>query len=661
MKFDLEQIYSLLPAIYRVRDHELKEGEESPPLRALLAIIAEEVEFLEDNVDQLYDDYFIETCAEWVVPYIGELVGSKPLIPVKSSGFSSRTEVANTIAYRRRKGTLSIIEQLARDITHWDANVVEYFKLLATTQYLNHLRPENLVVPHLNNWEQLEYINTPFDTIPRTADVRNINIKRGKYNIPNIGIFLWRISASSREKSPAFHIGGQRYSFHPLGVDLQLYNFPKAESSLTQLAGPQNMPVPFRRRLLKEHINNHYGTGKDIFIQIGPDRDILAEEICIGDLSNWEDHSVIPPDDIVVVDPLLGRIQFGEDFSAELGSAEIHVWYNYGSQNLFGGGEYFRKESFSEIKQIITISKDTGVGDFENIQEAINQAQTSSTNAVIEILDNETYNETLSIDLGPGQSLELRAVQGKQPVLMLNGEITITGDELADLTLNGLLIDAGNLVVQSTSKLEKITIIHCTIRPAIAENRIILQSPTLLQIQYSVIAGIETVADCVLTIENSVVDVIDQNEKAITGAENELAKLTILNSTILGLIEVKEVGLIENSILVSAINVVFLQSGCVRFSYLPSGSVTPGKYNCYPGETSNESVLAPYFKSTTYGNAAYFQNHQLADKIFLEGADDGSELGAYHNLFQPQKESNLKTRLSEYLRFGMEAGIFYAS
>ena len=43
--------------------------------------------------------------------------------------------------YRRRKGTAAMLEQLARDVTGWDARAVEYFELLATTQYMNHRRP----------------------------------------------------------------------------------------------------------------------------------------------------------------------------------------------------------------------------------------------------------------------------------------------------------------------------------------------------------------------------------------------------------------------------------------------------------------------------------------------------------------------------------------
>ena len=106
---------------------------------------------LEEDVEQLYDDQFIETCAEWVVPYIGDLVGTRGLFVFPQATFSQRAQVANTLAYRRRKGTAAVLEQLARDVTGWDASVVEYFQLLATTQYMNHLRPHNLSVTSLRH------------------------------------------------------------------------------------------------------------------------------------------------------------------------------------------------------------------------------------------------------------------------------------------------------------------------------------------------------------------------------------------------------------------------------------------------------------------------------------------------------------------------------
>src|SRR4051794_14553175 len=137
-----ERLYSLLPAVYRLRDS--AQGE---PLRALLALVQEQYDGLEQNIAGLYENWFIETCDEWVVPYIGDLLGVRLLNAASPGTFSARAYVAHTLDYRRRKGTAAVVEQLARDVTGWPARVVEYFELLATTQYINHLRPQNVITP----------------------------------------------------------------------------------------------------------------------------------------------------------------------------------------------------------------------------------------------------------------------------------------------------------------------------------------------------------------------------------------------------------------------------------------------------------------------------------------------------------------------------------
>ena len=63
-----------LPVVYRIRDAELN-GE----LEALIELIDEQVGLLRADLDGLWDDLFIETCADWVVPYIGDLVSNTPL------------------------------------------------------------------------------------------------------------------------------------------------------------------------------------------------------------------------------------------------------------------------------------------------------------------------------------------------------------------------------------------------------------------------------------------------------------------------------------------------------------------------------------------------------------------------------------------------------
>ena len=65
-----DRLYALLPFVYRHRD-----AQRGYPLRTLLRVIEEQVSVIERDLDRLYDNWFIETCDEWVVPYLGDLVG----------------------------------------------------------------------------------------------------------------------------------------------------------------------------------------------------------------------------------------------------------------------------------------------------------------------------------------------------------------------------------------------------------------------------------------------------------------------------------------------------------------------------------------------------------------------------------------------------------
>ena len=271
MSFDVNRLYELMPAVYRIRDAELAEQAEllsgvpqDGPLKALLSVIAEQAAVLAEDLEQLYDDQFIETCAEWVVPYIGDLVSARRVFVFPGARFTERAFVANTMAYRRRKGTASMLEQLARDVTGWNANVVEYFQLLATTQYMNHIRLENESMAEIRYSEPMEFVSTPFDKLAHTADVRRIASRRGKYNIPNIGIFLWRINSYSISNSPAFRLDDRRYFFDALGRDIQLYNKPETESEITHLAEPINVAMPITRRVLDRRLDSYYGVDGDV-------------------------------------------------------------------------------------------------------------------------------------------------------------------------------------------------------------------------------------------------------------------------------------------------------------------------------------------------------------------------------------------------------------
>src|SRR5262249_41640946 len=105
-----ERLYALLPTVHRARDAEAGQA-----LRARLAVAEEQLAAVEQDVARLYESWFIETCAEWVVPYIGDLLGVRGLNAVTPRTYSQRAYVANILSYRRRKGTAAMLEQLAQD------------------------------------------------------------------------------------------------------------------------------------------------------------------------------------------------------------------------------------------------------------------------------------------------------------------------------------------------------------------------------------------------------------------------------------------------------------------------------------------------------------------------------------------------------------------
>jgi hypothetical protein len=98
------------------------------------------------------------------------------------------------------------------------------------------------------------------------------------------------------------------------------------------------------------------------------------------------------------------------------------------------------------------------------------------------------------------------------------------------------------------------------------------------------------------------------------------------------------------------------QQGCVRFSFLPFRAVVPAQYECVPQTVAG---VFPVFVTRRYGQPGYLKLMACTDNSIRRGADDGSEMGAYHFVMAPQRESDLQIRLQEYVPVGMEFGIVY--
>ena len=674
MRYNAKSLAELLPAIHRLRDTEHTNKDQ--PLKELVELLAEQIRALEENLHQLYDDQFIETCADWAVPYIADLVGCR-LLDEKVEGLvGRRAEVANTIGYRRRKGTASMLELLAHDVTGWDARVVEFFERLATTQHMNHIRPENLALTSLKSASPLETQSTPFEPLAHTGEVRAIASRRGKYNIPNIGIFLWRLKACSLTSSsarPAVVSGTpdkRRFFFSALGHDLPLVTSPQPEGEIAHLAEPLNVPLPIGRRLLRDHLEDYYGPKLSIFVKgIDHPADIIVADL--SDRSSADDWGPAPGPGIVAVDPVLGRLVFGDD---KTDPPLVTFYYGFGAD--MGGGEYDRQLSFnSAISKVIQVPDDQ-----PTIQKAF-QAM-SDEDTVIEITDNGIYRETLTKTFPAGKTVEIRSANEKRPLVELQAPFEIKGSG-ADVTLNGLMVSGEKIVV--SGKVKALRIRHCTLVPGLVlkpscepeksgEPSLEVRSETAeLEVDHSITGGLRLAEEGIGIVADSVLDATDESGVALAAADGKGAAgvVKIIRSTVIGKVHVVFLKLACNSIFYSALKLgdgwaapvvsKKLQDGCVRFSFIPWDSRVPKKHRCRPGTIDEAERIRPRFTTVRYGRPGYAQLHWLCPCVIRRGADDGSEMGAFHDLYSPQREANLRVRLEEYLRFGLEAGIFYAS
>jgi hypothetical protein len=494
-------LYSLLPAIYRIRD-----AERGSPLRAFLGLISGQAQLVKADIDGLWDDLFIETCAGWVIPYIGDLVANNPL---PEGVVRRRADVAHTIYYRRRKGTLTMLEQMARDVTGWDAHAVAFFEQLGWTQNLNHLRfrmddstnafdpsaSDRVGTALLRDMDAMDRLESAFDTTTHTVDVRPPCQLKGWYNIRNIGFFLWRLqSFFMREVTPRkSSVYADGFHFSPLGNPAPLFTHPAPPPLGSQFVTETQVQSPIRKVAFYFHPENHYlqpdafytdhaTASKSIAVYHGTHAVaanlIPASTIVCGDLSNWAP----PASGHVAIDVALGRLAFAP---GETPADGVVVTSAYGFSAALGGGPYDRRSVMPtagdpgpaipntvadplSLNALIRVPS-AGINTITSAIAAWNPAVTPR--AVVQIDDNRTYQEDLVISFpvvapppgAPSPELVIQAGNLLRPTLI--GNVTITGGTGAEeLVLNGLLI-AGQLHVQGNLGL--IEIVHSTLVPGL--------------------------------------------------------------------------------------------------------------------------------------------------------------------------------------------------
>jgi hypothetical protein len=706
-------IYSLLPAVFRTRDA-LQGGQ----LEAFFQVLESQAAIVRQNVWQLYDDQFIETCAPWAIPYIGELIGFDPVYTVALSGPDSRAEVANTIGYRRRKGTLLAMEQLTHDVSGRTTIVVEEFKRLITNLSLRDVRPHHADHANLRRGRDWEDQQGPFTRLNRTIDVRRIAPRNrvapagpdptpleitlhgpGRFNIPDIAVWMWRWQSWQVVQAPAFDLGAGGYFFSSLGGPVPLFQQPPpAPLPFTRLMNQGDAPQPITRRAFEVRTADFYPSSVEL---IADGVAVNLDQIVCANLTETNGSVCRVPSGKIAIDPELGRIQYATDVPLP---NDLRVIYSYGAAAPIGGGPYNRIANLTPPAATAS-SFQVGTAAYPTLHDAVQawNALPPGSAGIIVLPNFESYEIDLTgpnaIQLSSQCQLLIAAAdvtqQGAPPewnrsCVTLRGDIEVVGlplQMLADglaapvgqVQFSGLRL-AGEIRVFGDSPCVQIA--DCTLTPGRSLTRQgDAASPGEPSLSGSaigasvclsrVISGpIALPASCSVRILDSIVDAGSPFCPAIAGADlaSPGASLHIEDSTVIGRVWAQAISLASNTIFWAKLGrrdpwqapvwASRRQTGCVRFCWLPFNSLVPQRYECLPPDAASQPALLPQFITLRFGEPGYCMLSGDVPLAIWKGADNGSQIGVYQQIQETEAVTNIQIRSAEYLPANLERGVF---
>jgi hypothetical protein len=256
-----ERLWDWLPAIHR----ELDALEGGGSLEALMRAIGSQAAQAKRSQDRLWDDMFVELADDWAVPYIAELVATRLVSALNPR--ARRADVAKTIYYRRRKGTLAVLEQLVADMSGWDGKVVEQFRRLARMRHGldGPARPGRVTGTPEGGLAELRPVRgarlagDPFDELHYTPETRRPSGRLGLRGIASLAFHLHRLQSvefSGVVPRRVNNVAGTRdgFTMDPSGRDVPLFagNTPSRDWAAWRTADEWALPREIDCRLLNE-------------------------------------------------------------------------------------------------------------------------------------------------------------------------------------------------------------------------------------------------------------------------------------------------------------------------------------------------------------------------------------------------------------------------
>ena len=425
------RLWNLLPAVYRTLDLG-PAPDAAGPLREIVNRIGAQAAVVRRNIDRLSENQSIETCDDWAIPYIGDLVATRLVSCLDAA--AQRIDVAKTIYYRRRAGTVGVLEELAADIASRDARVVEFFRRLGRTRHQFDppisYQIENPVngpagytgtalqvaqgligaysgtpaggFADLRNAYGASNTGTAFDEYAYTADLRQGGQSLGWYNIRHLGVFLWwlqafPIVAATPVKSSA---ANACFTFDPSGRDLALFAPSQRAASSTSAAWGENwvspdewqLPVSIRETLWQMARQTAPGLLYDVAFSVG----LLAGGT-----------SAPVPQTALSIHPSTGRFSFPN------GAPEgfLTTSYHFGLLSEIGAGGY----DDGILTELPLPEPATALSGGTGLDAGL---AALAADATLRIMDTLTYaGPVQSLSVPQGCTVAICAASGQRPVL----------------------------------------------------------------------------------------------------------------------------------------------------------------------------------------------------------------------------------------------------
>jgi hypothetical protein len=708
-RYFTEKLWDWIPAVYRNAD-----GEETPHqhvLRALIQAIGEHAAIARRSIDRLWENQSIEVCDDWAIALIGELVGTR-LVPALNRR-ARRVDVARTIHYRRRSGTLHVLNQLILDMTGWDGAVVESFRTLGRTHHALDPLPLPLArythtpragVADLRRPRGAELVDGPWDEYSHTADLRPEPRPRRPAQHSRPQLPPLSPARLSRERGHPRRPHANRWTFDPSGRDTPLFMPAFRPEQPCAARHEWDVVGPIRCRLLGHA--EYLIDDAVLAAMAGLDAPALAELTTMKGLRFRDEVRLratfaASPESADLLDNtdfhiLLAAALTDDSAKATLVRdarafmlaitdadgqlpAERMVAGNLSTWTLTTlpgktvvvdpvRGRFWFPGAVPEDLVVphyhYGFTGDIGAGTYDRRRSLLPPTGSYSAgtftdpalNGVYTFADSATY---LVEDVTFPTSLTLQAASLERPYLRVhateenhNWTFTPSGDD-AELTLDGLWYGGGKLILHGDFK--KVTIRHCTLDPGGAKANAAPLGPAAIVVQHGTVAE--------LIVESSIIAGIS------VGANGAVLALK-MSDTIVDASDPALTITLPGAELTLARCTLTMPVNALRIDATEVLAQEPITVVDHQNGCVRFSILAPlshtppiyrgelatvenyWFTSRRFGDPGYYALSENAPASVTRGAENGSEIGAFSSLIDPLKHDSLRTKVHEFMPLG---------